>query len=169
MKDSAFLILAATTMLATPGFSAEDNARDTLLTVATKGKARGPDSEARFDLKMLEALGKTEFTTTTIWTEGAIRFTGVRLGRMMDALGIDKGTLELVALNDYMVEIDVADALNDAALIAYKMNGAPMSPRNKGPLWLVYPFDLELKYQSETYYSRSIWQMNRIVVLPPDE
>jgi hypothetical protein len=37
-----------------------------------------------------------------------------------------------------------------------------MSIREKGPLWLVYPYDLNKAYQSETIYSRSIWQLVRI-------
>ena len=51
-------------------------------------------------------------------------------------------------------------------IIAYMMNGEEMSVRNKGPLWLVYPYDLNHEYRSEVIYSRSIWQLDRIDVLP---
>jgi len=50
-------------------------------------------------------------------------------------------------------------------IVAYQLNGAPMSRRNKGPLWIVYPFDQNVDYQNETTYSRSIWQLAHIVVI----
>jgi len=39
------------------------------------------------------------------------------------------------------------------------MNGEPISRREKGPYWLVYPYDVDAKYQSEVVYSKSIWQL----------
>jgi hypothetical protein len=39
-----------------------------------------------------------------------------------------------------------------------------MSLREKGPLWIIYPFDSSPEYQTELIYSRSIWQLNRIEV-----
>jgi hypothetical protein len=39
------------------------------------------------------------------------------------------------------------------------MNGAPLSRREKGPYWLVYPYDSDPIFQSETVYTRSIWQL----------
>jgi hypothetical protein len=39
-----------------------------------------------------------------------------------------------------------------------------MSLREKGPLWIIYPFDSSPEYQTELTYSRSIWQLNRIEV-----
>jgi hypothetical protein len=31
--------------------------------------------------------------------------------------------------------------------------------RDKGPLWVVYPYDSKPDYQSELIYVRSIWQL----------
>ncbi|MGR3607464.1 MAG: oxidoreductase, partial [Sulfitobacter sp.] len=42
--------------------------------------------------------------------------------------------------------------------------GSLMSRRGKGPLWIVYPYDNNPSYKTETIYSRSIWQMDRIAV-----
>ena len=41
-----------------------------------------------------------------------------------------------------------------------------MTVRDKGPFWIIYPFDSNPDYQSEVIYSRSIWQLNRLEVLP---
>jgi hypothetical protein len=45
------------------------------------------------------------------------------------------------------------------------MNGAEMSIRDKGPLWIVYPYDASDDFRSEVVYSRSIWQLDRIEVI----
>lgn len=122
--------------------------------------------ETTFDLPALENMEQAGFVTSTIWTDGDIEFQGVPLRALLEQTQITSGTLELIASNDYFVEIPVDEAISDSALIAYRMNGELMSPREKGPLWLVFPFDSDAKFQSETYYSKSIWQINRIKVLP---
>jgi hypothetical protein len=52
----------------------------------------------------------------------------------------------------------------DAALIAYAMDGKEMSVRYKGPLWIVYPYDSNANYRTEITYARSVWQLDRIDV-----
>jgi hypothetical protein len=39
-----------------------------------------------------------------------------------------------------------------------------MSVRDKGPLWVIYPYDSD-DYRSEVIYSRSIWQLDRLEVV----
>ena len=39
-----------------------------------------------------------------------------------------------------------------------------MSIRDKGPLMLVYPFDLDQSLFNEKYFSRSVWQIKEIEV-----
>jgi hypothetical protein len=41
-----------------------------------------------------------------------------------------------------------------------------MSVRDKGPLWVIYPYDAVPEYKSERIYARSIWQLVSIEVLP---
>lgn len=69
-----------------------------------------------------------------------------------------------MAVNDYAVEIPVESWPGTGPIVAYLNNGAPMSLRDKGPLWIVYPFDNTPDYQTEVVYSRSIWQLDRISV-----
>ena len=37
-----------------------------------------------------------------------------------------------------------------------------MSVRDKGPLWVMYPFSDAPALKTETNYSRCIWQLNRL-------
>ena len=120
---------------------------------------------SEFDIAALEALGAEEFSTTTIWTEGEQTFTGVSLLALLAEAGISDGTLKATAINDYAVEIPVSDAVVGGPIVAYSLNGEPMSVRDKGPLWIVYPFDADPHYQTEVIYSRSIWQLDRIELI----
>lgn len=132
------------------------SAEDVVLTVSVPGE------NTTYTLPDLESLGAETFSTTTIWTEGTQTFTGVPLRALLEAHGVSSGTMFASAINDYTIEIPVADAMETGPIIAYHMNGAPMSVRSKGPLWIVYPYDSSPDFQSEVVYSRSIWQLDRI-------
>lgn len=115
-----------------------------------------------FDLAALKALEAETYETTTIWTEGDQAFVGVSLATLKAHVGGAEGTIRAVALNDYAVNIPTTDAVDGAAMVAYLRNGEDMSRRDKGPLWIVYPFDDKPIYRTEEYYSRSIWQLDRL-------
>jgi hypothetical protein len=121
---------------------------------------------AALDLALIEAIGLTQFTTGTVWTDGARRFDGVELARLLTALGAQGSTLRLTALNDYAVEFPISEAVPGGPMLALRMEDAALSPRDKGPLWMIYPFDIKEEYRNEISYSRSIWQLSRIEVLP---
>ena len=122
------------------------------------------DEEQSYTMEQLKELPSSSFTTETIWTEGAQTFQGVSLKDLMDTLDVSEGMIEATAINDYAVEIPMEDAVSDGPIIAYANNDKEMSRRGKGPLWIVYPYDSDVKYQTETIYSRSIWQLNRLAI-----
>lgn len=141
-------------------------AGDVILTVTGAIADTNAPGAAAFDLDGLMALPATTYETSTIWTEGTHRFEGVLLKDLLAAVGGKGRLIRATALNDYTVEIPL-DALDlDNALVAYRVDGKPMSVRNKGPLWIVYPFDRAAEFRSEVLYSRSIWQLATIDVRP---
>ena len=105
------------------------------------------------------------FTTSTIWTDGQVAFQGVPLKALLEDLGLTRGRVVLSALNDYSVAMPLSDLDARAPIIASSMNGEAMSPRTWGPYWLVYPYDDDRAFRTETIYSRSIWQLVRITVM----
>lgn len=112
----------------------------------------------------LREIGMTTVNTSKIWTEGVHEFNGVLLRDLLDHLDAEGSEIEATAINDYAITIPISDAVADGPIIAYEMDGATMTRRQKGPLWVIYPFDSSSKYRTETVYSRSIWQLNRMVV-----
>lgn len=140
-------------------------AGDVLLSVVGEIAVTNVEDTLQLDFAALSELDSTAFETTTIWTEGAHIFQGVSLHVFAELVGAEAGTFLATAINDYTVEIPVSDAVEGGPIIAYLMDGEEMSVRDKGPLWIIYPYDSSADYRSEVIYSRSIWQLDRIEVV----
>jgi hypothetical protein len=124
-------------------------------------RQNGP-SEARLDIAMLEALPRTGFSTSTVWTEGVARYEGVLLTDLLAALGAGGRELSATAIDGYVVVIPVDELGPDGPILAFLRDGAPMPVRDRGPLWLIYPYDDNPAYRNDTTYARSIWQLTLI-------
>lgn len=136
-----------------------------VLTISGDISTTNVDGTLQLDLPMLAAMDQAVVETSTIWTNGVLSFQGVELATLAALLGVTEGALLATAINDYTVEIPVSDAVEGGALIAYLMDGEEMSIRDKGPLWIVYPYDSNPDFRTEVIYSRSIWQLDRIEVV----
>ena len=161
-------LLQAGVALALAGFGAaralEPPTGDVLLTIS--GQVRNPNDggNAQFDMAMLERLPQTTFSTHTPWYSQARRFTGPLLRDVLRAAGAHGSLLRARALNDYRVDIPFDDAQRFDLIVARLLDGAPMPVRDKGPLFVVYPFDAEPELRNAVYYSRSAWQLRSIEV-----
>lgn len=113
----------------------------------------------------LMALPQVSFETETIWTEGVVAFSGPSLKSVIDHAGVSPGDVELYAINDYNVVLPIEKIEDGAPIIANRINGEPFSVRDKGPLWIVFPYDGESQYNTEEYFALSVWQLNRLNVL----
>ena len=120
------------------------------------------DGKAAFDMAMLQALPKTSYTTTTIWTDGKQTFDGVKVADLLARLGAKPAELNALATNDYEIRFPATDALGKGAIIAYAQNGAAIPPDDKGPLWIVYPYDQDADLSSERYLSQSVWSLDHM-------
>lgn len=137
-----------------------------VLTVGGAIAATNRGGKAVFDMAMLEALPQTTFTTSTPWDDRPIRFSGPLLRDVLAAVqaGAQANGLKATALNDYRIQIPVADAKRFDVIMATRLDGQPMSVRTRGPLFIVYPFDSRPELQGATYYERSIWQLKSLDV-----
>lgn len=137
---------------------------EVILTIDGSLGADAPSEGYALDLAALEGLVVEEFSTTTIWTEGAVKFTGVPIAALLKAAGANGTTVTAEALNGYSVEIPMSDLEETVPIIAYRINDEVFSRRDKGPLWIVFPYDRDEKYKSEISYAYSIWQLQRLTV-----
>jgi hypothetical protein len=122
-------------------------------------------AQAVFDMPMLERLPQRELTTRTPWYSDARKFTGPLLREVLGAAGARGTTLRALALNDYKVAIPFVDITRYDVLLARLMNDQPMPVRDKGPLFIIYPFDSHDELRNTIYYSRCAWQLKAIEVV----
>jgi hypothetical protein len=135
-----------------------------ILTISGRIKITNGDGTARFDRAMLEAMGMQRIETTTPWHSGTVRFEGVPLAALMRAVGAEGDRVSVVALNDYSSEIPIEDFAKYNVILALKRDGEYMPVRDKGPLFVVYPYDSAPELKHQKFYSRSVWQVAKIVV-----
>lgn len=138
---------------------------EVVLTVSGDVSTTNVEETLTFDRQMLATLPVTTFETSTIWTDGVHTFTGISLADFAKFIGMGNGQFLATAINDYTVEIPFEDAVDGGPIIAYLMDGVEVSVRDKGPLWVIYPYDSDADYRSEVVYSRSIWQLDRVEIV----
>ena len=159
-------VAIGTALMLTVGASAlERPAGDVVLTVRGAITQKNAGEAAEFDPAMLRALPGRDATLQTPWTEGETGFSGPYLRAVLEEVGATGSRLIIRALNDYAAEVPVSDAVDFDTILAIDMNGEPMTVRNKGPLFLIYPFDTNPDLYNEKYFSRSVWQIKEIVVV----
>ncbi len=135
-----------------------------ILTVTGKIANTNKGDAAVFDRSMLEALGMDGFETATPWYNRPVRFDGVRMQRLMQVVGASGTSVTAVALNNYTTDIPSTDFERYGVLLAMRRDGVDMPVSDKGPLFIVYPYDSEPELKSQLFYGRSAWQVAELVV-----
>jgi len=135
-----------------------------ILRVVGKIRVKNEGDAAVFDRPMLDSLGSTTITTVTPWFDGPVRFDGVPMAKLMETVGASGEMLTAIALNDYSTDIPISDFARFGVLLATKRNGAPMRVSEKGPLFIVYPYDSNPELRSRLYYSRSAWSVAQLII-----
>jgi hypothetical protein len=159
-----WVVAAAWLLLVAPAWvlASEPPSGAVLLTIS----GTGMKNEARFDRAMLAALPQHSFTTRTPWYPAARKFSGPLLRDVLAAAGVQtrvKGQIiEAIAINDYKVTIPIGDALQHDLIMAHLLDDKPMTLRDKGPLFLIYPFDADEHLRNSVFYSRSAWQLKAL-------
>ena len=102
------------------------------------------------------------FTTSTPWFEKPVKFTGPLLSDVLAAVKANGTMISAVAINDYKISIPTGDATKFKVIVARQIDDKPIPVREKGPLFVVYPFDSSAELRTSTYYERSIWQLKAL-------
>ena len=168
MHRRHLLSLATLPLLSTPARALDAPDGPVVLTVS--GRVRLPNRQAHgepqadFDMPMLERLPQHSFTTRTPWYSLPRKFTGPLLRDVLAAASAHGQSLRATALNDYRVDIPFDDVQRFDVLLARLLDDKPMSVRDKGPLFIIYPFDANSALRKALYYTRCAWQRGAIGV-----
>lgn len=133
-----------------------------ILVISGKITTKNAGEVARFDMKMIEALPQHSFTTSTPWFDRPVKFTGPLLADVLAAVKASGSNVSAVAINDYRITIPAADAAKFQVIVARLIDDKPIPVREKGPLFVIYPFDSDARLRTSIYYERSIWQLKAL-------
>lgn len=161
--EVAMALLAAQVWLMPVSGQAQEAGADNPVLVVNRAAA--DDTNVIFNADAIAELPRIEFTTTTPWTMGTHSFSGPSLLSVLREAQADGTNIRLEALNGYSVELPVEQLNTTAPIVADRIDGRSLSIRDKGPLWVVYPYDSDLEFQTEVTYARSVWQLVSITVL----
>ena len=122
------------------------------------------DVVQRLSDEELASLPQSTFETTTPWTTGPSAFQGPTLASVLGDIDPAPVGITLRALNDYEVAFPVSAMTEHSPIVAFLRNGERMTVREKGPYWVMFPFDSNPELQQERFYSLSVWQLKEIVI-----
>lgn len=153
----AGLFMGAVTVLVPALSSAAD-----VPTLVVRGA--GSASPIVYDRDALEEMGLVSIKTSTPWNEGVVDFEGVPIEQLLEQAGVSGTTATVTALNDYSVDIPVADFAQFDVILATRRDGAHMPVDDQGPFFVIYPFDSDPALQGQPYHGRAVWQVKEISV-----
>jgi hypothetical protein len=111
----------------------------------------------------LAALPQTTVVTENEFSDGKVAYRGPLVRDVLAQLGLDQeAEVRFTAANDYFVDIPTRDFKDYDAILAMEADGKPLSRREKGPLWLMYPISDHRELLDPVYLRRLIWQVVRI-------
>lgn len=113
---------------------------------------------AHFDRTMLEALDWRDIRTHTSFTVGEQVFAGPTIESLFDYVGAQGSAVIATAINDYSVEISIAQLIENDAFLAMDHGGRPMRVRDKGPIWIVFPLT-EQAARLQPFDREMVWQL----------
>ena len=163
MKLSVMLLSFVISMQALAGELPKPTGKP-LLTLSGNIENTNEEGKAVFDIASLENLGMVSFQTASPWYNGRTTFTGIPLKKLMDYVGAKGSIVKVTALNDYTTIIPLSDFKKYNVILAFKINGEYMRVRDKGPLFIVYPYDSEPELNNQLFYSRSAWQVSKMSI-----
>jgi len=121
-------------------------------------------SKTLFETDML-ALPQVTVTTENEFIDGLAEFSGPLARDVVALLGPgDFDTVTLKAANDYSVDVPLDDFLQYDVIFAMFQNGERLSPRDKGPIWVIYPMSEHKELRDRIFNDRLIWQLIAISV-----
>lgn len=135
-----------------------------VLTVSGKVTKPNQGKDATFSMDMLAKLPQKTFTTKTPWYPKPVTFTGPLLRDVLAAAGANGKQIAARALDDYKTMLPMSDALSHDVILARKIDGKSLSVRDKGPLFIVFPYDSKPELQAQVYLDRSAWQLKSLTI-----
>jgi len=91
-------------------------------------------------------------------------FEGPRLSAILHALGATGNRVKIMAIDDYNVEVGMDEITQYDPIIALRLDGKMLSIRDKGPYWLMWPYEEHPEINNDAGQAKAVWQVASIIV-----
>lgn len=158
------------TLLSLPAHALDEPKGEVLLTIdgdiTVSNATVNKKPVAQFDLEQLKSLGVTTFATDSTWTTQSHKYTGVRLNTLLESVGVDhkNTTIRASAANGYWYDLENLELDKYPIIVAYEKDSKLLSVRERGPLWIFFPWDLYPDLETEKNKASSVWQLITLTV-----
>ena len=138
---------------------------DVILTVAGAIGTMNHGNTLRMDLATIESIGLVEYKVLDPFENRETLFRGVLMRDLLNTWQVDAAAtiLDMVALNDYHVDVPIALLREKPVLFALQADGKYMRPDYRGPAMLVFPYGY-YKFRRPLDDVYWIWQIKAITV-----
>jgi hypothetical protein len=138
---------------------------DVILTVTGKIGAKNTDSGIVMDRDMIESVGQVEYKVTDPFESKDYTYRGPLMSDLLDLwkASSDATTLEVTALDDYVVNVPIAELRKYPVLFALQQDGQYMPASTRGPAMLVFPYN-NFEFDHVLYNDYWAWQIKSIAV-----
>jgi DMSO/TMAO reductase YedYZ molybdopterin-dependent catalytic subunit len=110
--------------------------------LSIEGLVREPASWSWEAFRSLPARDWTvDISCVTKWTKLDMRWRGVSVDTLLEAVDIDPSAAFVIAWSDggYTTNLPLGDVVNGQAFVAFEYDGRPLAPEHGGPARLVVP------------------------------
>lgn len=138
-------------------------AADSVLLTLHNPAIEGTHGKISFSRRDLEALDWSTIVTSNEFIDGVSEFRGPPAHAVLSQIGhAGASRVRLTSASDFFVDVDVAELEEFGAILAMERDGEPLSLRDQGPIWLMYPLDDHPELQDSRFNSRLVWHLTRI-------
>ncbi|KAB2923586.1 MAG: molybdopterin-dependent oxidoreductase [Dechloromonas sp.] len=128
---------------------------------------KGAAGVAGLSMAQIEALGMREVRTGTFWPEDDGSYAGPLLADVLKQAGLERvEAIRVRARDGFSQRIPRQDWERWPVILATRRDGQPMTPRQKGPLRIIYPRDLAPELSDSVYRLRWVWLIDAIEAEP---
>jgi hypothetical protein len=138
---------------------------DVIVTVDGKIGTKNAGETIQMDMPTLESVGLVDYKVDDPFEKRPTVFRGVLMSDLLDLWKVDSSatTLTMVALNDYKVDVPMADLRKYPVIFAVQQDGKYMPVSTRGPAMLVFPY-ANFEFDRGKYDDFWIWQIKSITV-----
>ncbi len=149
-----------------PGDAIPAPSGEAIVTISGAISAKNSGETLVLDMATLEKFGLVKYDVNDPWLNAKNTYTGVLMSEFLKIIGASPSatTVVLTALDDYQVEIPIADIQKWPILLATQTNDEYMTLENNGPTRIIYPFDDYSEIDQVATKDLWVWNIKTIEV-----